>query len=346
MVLNLPNLLSTLRIFLSPIFIWLILSDEPVNIGIAIVLFFIAAITDFFDGWIARRYKDVTEWGAFFDPLADKVLTNSALVAFAMKGWIPLWMVFVIIIRDIAVTLLRLYGESVGQPIRTRRSAKWKTLLQMVFILYTLIIYFFLYPLGIHAPLLQHLFQPETLTTLFGIVTAVTLYTAIEYAVSNRPLFQHLWHHKLLPLWQQHPISKLGLSLLGIGYIPALPGTIASAVSLGVWYWLMPIPVVQQLLGIAVLLLLGIFATHRLRLSHQDPSWVVLDETIGMLIAVLWLPDGFSFLHLLAVFFLFRFFDIWKPPLIQEAEQLPYVGIFADDILAALAAGIIVAIFG
>jgi len=323
MVLNLPNLLSTLRIFLSPIFIWLILSDSPVNIGIAIILFFIAAITDFFDGWIARRYKDVTEWGAFFDPLADKVLTNSALVAFAMKGWIPFWMVFIIIARDIGVTLLRLYGESVGHPIQTRRSAKWKTLLQMLFILYTLILYFLLYPMGVESPVLQQLFHPTTLTFLFAVVTLLTLYTAAEYVVTNRALFRHLWQHQILPSLRNHIIEKIWLSCFGIGYIPVLPGTIASAVTLLLSFFLFPSTLWQQTLIAGTLLLLSLMAAATMGFHTEDPSWVVADEVVGMLTALLFLSPHPSSLSLLSSFLLFRLLDIWKPLPIRAVEKLP-----------------------
>ncbi len=339
MVLNLPNLLSTLRIFLSPIFIWLILSDSPVNIGIAIILFFIAAITDFFDGWIARRYKDVTEWGAFFDPLADKVLTNSALIAFAMKEWIPLWMVFIIIARDIAVTLLRLYGESVGHPIQTRRSAKWKTLLQMLFILYTLILYFLLYPMGLQSPVLRQLFHPTTLTLLFAVVTLLTLYTAAEYVVTNRSLFRHLWQHQILPSLRNHIIEKIWLSCFGIGYIPVLPGTIASVVTLGLWFFF-PVPLWQQVVVAGTVLLLSLIAVATMDLHTEDPSWVVADEVIGMLTALLFLPPHPPLLSLLSSFLLFRILDIWKPLPIKAVEKLPLLGIFADDLLAGMLAGV------
>jgi len=76
----LPNQLTTLRIILTPIFFFLFISDNPLLKQIALIIYFIAAITDWYDGWLARKFNYITNWGKFMDPLADKFLTSAAFV--------------------------------------------------------------------------------------------------------------------------------------------------------------------------------------------------------------------------------------------------------------------------
>jgi CDP-diacylglycerol--glycerol-3-phosphate 3-phosphatidyltransferase len=129
---TLPNQLTTLRILLTPVFVWLILSDAPHLRIWGIVVFIIASLTDLYDGYHARKYGQTTRWGAFMDPLADKILITSAFIYFVHLGLLSLWMVIVIAIRDVMVTLLRLYAEWKEKPVITSKSAKIKTALQNV----------------------------------------------------------------------------------------------------------------------------------------------------------------------------------------------------------------------
>jgi CDP-diacylglycerol--glycerol-3-phosphate 3-phosphatidyltransferase len=143
---NFPNTLSVLRILLSPIFALLFLSRSVTLVQISLVIFIVAALTDWYDGWYARKYGFKTRWGQFLDPLADKILTSSALVCFYIMNivnpnlfgadeLIPVGiLIAVIIIRDIVLTAVRSYKELKGQEFRTSFISKTKTFLQMTYI--------------------------------------------------------------------------------------------------------------------------------------------------------------------------------------------------------------------
>ncbi len=105
-------------------------------------VFLIAAITDYFDGWFARRHKSVSKFGAFFDPLADKFLTGFAFLGFAVLSIIPLWMALIVIFRDVVTTSMRFLPDSKGKSLVTSRSAKYKTFVQMIFIIFVLTLLF------------------------------------------------------------------------------------------------------------------------------------------------------------------------------------------------------------
>ena len=127
-----PNLLTGLRIVLTPVFLALIFSDSGFNKILALLVFTVASLTDFFDGWFARRDKTVTSLGRFMDPLADKLLVSSALISFVLLGMVEAWLVGAMLIRDAVITSLRVYAIRKGRPVVTSRLAKWKTMLQLV----------------------------------------------------------------------------------------------------------------------------------------------------------------------------------------------------------------------
>jgi len=139
---SLPNILSWLRVIIAPIFLVLFFVHSHEAKLVAIVLFFVAAITDYLDGYTARKYDATSEWGAFFDPLADKVLTSAAFVAFGILGIAPIWAVCLIILRDIFATYLRVYSDKRQIEFKTSYMAKFKTFVQMFFISFILWIIF------------------------------------------------------------------------------------------------------------------------------------------------------------------------------------------------------------
>src|SRR5207302_1609941 len=126
--------LTVLRIVLAAVFFVLFAIVEPPMVGWASAVFVIAAATDWWDGHLARAMKATTPLGAFLDPLADKLLTGAALVAFAWQGLVPMWMVIVILARDAYLTVLRTVADSMQLPVKTRYIAKVKTFVQMTFI--------------------------------------------------------------------------------------------------------------------------------------------------------------------------------------------------------------------
>src|SRR5712692_8556805 len=124
---SIPNSLTVFRILLTPVFLILLFSDSSFLKQISLVVYIVAAMTDWYDGWVARRYGYVSRWGKFLDPLADKILFAAALFSFVYLKLVDAWMVWIIIGRDIMITSLRSYAEWVNQPIVTSKTAQAKT---------------------------------------------------------------------------------------------------------------------------------------------------------------------------------------------------------------------------
>lgn len=191
----LPNQLTILRIILTPVFLVLFLMGEPLTIQISYVVFLIAAITDWYDGWLARKFNYITEWGKFMDPLADKILTSTAFVAFVIVGVLPLWMVLLIIIRDFLITLIRIYADYRKVSFTTTRTAQLKTFLQMFFLYYLLLIYTLNTFEVLHFSyknLFDILLDSSGIYIVMFLITLFTVITGITYIFSNRFLIKKL----------------------------------------------------------------------------------------------------------------------------------------------------------
>jgi CDP-diacylglycerol---glycerol-3-phosphate 3-phosphatidyltransferase len=126
-----PNALSLARIALVPVFVWLLLSERAHADELAAAVFALASATDTLDGWLARRRDDVTDFGKFIDPLADKLLVSSALIALVELDRVSAWVAIVIVAREFAVTGLRLVAAST-EVISASWLGKGKTIAQMV----------------------------------------------------------------------------------------------------------------------------------------------------------------------------------------------------------------------
>lgn len=193
---TLPNQLTVLRIILSPVFLFLFLSDDILFNIISVAVYIVAALSDWYDGWLARKFNYITSWGKFWDPLADKILTSAAFIGFAIVNLIPYWMVVFIVGRDILVTLLRVYADKKGFKFSTSVYAKWKTLLQMVFLYYLLIVFvagkipevYLEYGKLISGLLDENLVY---FVTLF--ITLVTLHSGILYVKRNWHIIKKLF---------------------------------------------------------------------------------------------------------------------------------------------------------
>src|SRR5882672_6172266 len=112
---NVPNKLTLSRFVLTMAFLIVIFAEFLQHLTIALALFCIASLTDYFDGKIARRDKLITNFGILMDPLADKILVCSAFIAFVERGFMPAWMVVLIVGRELAITGLRLLAASKQQ---------------------------------------------------------------------------------------------------------------------------------------------------------------------------------------------------------------------------------------
>lgn len=172
---NLPNVLTAFRLVLVPIFVYYltIFSDSVFNQWVAALFYFVAAMTDVLDGYLARKNNQITNWGKIADPIADKALTGSAFIGLSILGVIAWWITIVILAREIAVTILRFYVIRKG-VIPASRGGKAKTLSQNIAIVA------FLLPL----PTILEFFP---VAVLYGAVV-LTLVTGFDYVVKAQKL--------------------------------------------------------------------------------------------------------------------------------------------------------------
>lgn len=129
---NLPNKLTMLRVILVPVFVILLLLGFD---WAALVVFIIASLTDMLDGKIARKYHMITDFGKFMDPLADKLLTCSAMIVLIGLGRIPSWVVVIIIAREFTISGFRLIAADKGIVIAANYWGKFKTVFQMIMVI-------------------------------------------------------------------------------------------------------------------------------------------------------------------------------------------------------------------
>jgi CDP-diacylglycerol--glycerol-3-phosphate 3-phosphatidyltransferase len=185
---NLPNQLSLLRILLTPLFVFLLFLDGFTFKLLSFAVFTVASLTDFYDGHVARKYGNVSVTGQFLDPLADKILISSAFICFNLLGYVPVWMVLVIVIRDFLLTGLRSYAIAQNRPIRTIFLAKAKTFSQIV-----MAYFIFIFHLAVNARLtgpyrvlIQWVEENRLIYSLMFMVTILTALSGVVYLVVNR----------------------------------------------------------------------------------------------------------------------------------------------------------------
>ena len=166
---NVPNFLTTIRLLVVPVLAWLLFQENSTtnfNRTIAGVLFIVAALTDIADGTIARKWNLITNFGKIFDPIADKALIGTALIGLSSMGLLDWWFTWVILAREIFVTLLRFWVIKQG-VIPASRGGKLKTIMQIV------AISFYLLPLPNSVSLLAEI--------LMYVAVILTLATAVDY---------------------------------------------------------------------------------------------------------------------------------------------------------------------
>lgn len=195
----LPNQLTILRIILTPVFLFFFLSEYHVFKLISLGIYIIAALTDWYDGWLARKFNYITNWGKFWDPLADKILTSAAFIGFVILQILPLWMVIIIIVRDFIITSLRAYADYRDFSFPTSNYAKWKTFLQMTFLYYLLFSYvgmntYQIFSVNNNIFIILMDGQFIYFTMLF--ITAITLHSGITYIYQNRLLIKDLFSER------------------------------------------------------------------------------------------------------------------------------------------------------
>jgi len=163
---NLPNTLTLIRIILVPLFMFFLLVKIPYGQFIAAAIFIIAASTDGLDGYIARKRKQITNFGKIMDPLADKLLVSAALISLVELGKISGWIAVIIIGREFAVTGLRTVAAAEGIVISASKLGKYKTVFQIIAIVAILINEFIFTLIGL--PLGHYLLYLAVFFTVFS----------------------------------------------------------------------------------------------------------------------------------------------------------------------------------
>lgn len=171
------NIITLTRIGLIPVFMFCMYMEFPYSNFVALAIFAIASLTDGIDGFVARHFNQITNFGKFIDPLADKLLVMSALLIFVDQGRMSAIPAVIILAREFIVTSLRVVAISQGKVIAAAKSGKIKTVTQIICIILMLSAY---------AP---NLFFGHTLNTIaVWAMTFVTVYSGIDYLWTGRKL--------------------------------------------------------------------------------------------------------------------------------------------------------------
>ena len=170
---NTANKLTLLRVFLIPVFLIVLYWGFPGANWVALAIFIVASLTDFADGYIARHYNQITNFGKFMDPLADKMLTMAAMCWFVQCGAMAAWVLALVLLREFAVSGMRLVAVEQGRVVAAGWSGKIKTASTMVCICLMLVF---------SAPWLNLICQAVILLT--------TLYSGCEYFLQNKDVFK------------------------------------------------------------------------------------------------------------------------------------------------------------
>ena len=188
---NLPNKLTMGRLLLTALFVAVMSVPDKYlldhRVTIATLFFLIASLTDFLDGYIARKLELVSDFGKLMDPLVDKILTSAVFILLSKENVVPAWITITIISREFLVTGLRLLASNQGKVLSADSLGKWKTTSQIVVATYFLIV------LGANEPLLNifaFIHHPIIDQSLITICTTITIVSGWSYLSKNRDLIK------------------------------------------------------------------------------------------------------------------------------------------------------------
>ncbi len=316
---TLPSALSFLRGVLGIIAPLLIFSDNRVIHLAAGILFIFAVITDYWDGYFARRFGSESDFGKILDPLMDKVLILSAMIVFAVFKFYSPWWLVPIFFREITATFFRAGWLLEGKAVGAEKIGKIKFFFQAITI-GAAYLYFLSFQFECLKPVQTG--SRAAMYMLLVISLVLTVISGISFVRKN-------WIH-----CQSENFARFS-SALCVGLIPYAPGTWGSALGV-VLFLLIFWNVWLQGAVLVTLIWFGWWAVSKLDLSREkDPCFVVVDETCGMLISLIGFEPRIS--TLLIGFLLFRLFDIVKPFPLRRLERLPgYWGILCDDLGAGV----------
>jgi phosphatidylglycerophosphatase A len=325
----LPNHLSYFRMVVALVIPALIFSAHPWMHVAAAVTFFFGAISDYFDGWLARRYEMVSDTGKWLDPLADKVLVLTCLWAFSRDNLILYhWFFVAVLVREVIVTFCRTGWTLEGHVFGAEQAGKWKLFFQTLLIGVAFAVLF----LGdgyLSVELTNKLQRigDFVVAGISVIVLVLTWYSGIIFLLNHREFFG------------THFFSKYFLAA-GVGLLPLAPGTWGSMLGV-LLVAAFQFSFYSYLVSFLVIGCAGYYFYERSKGEFtKDPSFFVLDEVCGIFITFMLI--GVPWKTFLPGFLLFRLFDIWKPFPIRKLENMPgFWGIMADDLLAGVYAAIV-----
>ena len=322
-----PNAISVARGLIGLSLPFLILRpNASAHLG-AFILFMLGAVTDYFDGWIARRYKLESALGRWIDPFNDKILILAPLASFAALKFYSIWWVVPIFAREILVTFFRtgwlLEGKSLGAEMMGKMKFGFQTM--TLWIAFASLLLNPSPSFNAVTGLIRHL-----LPMLVGATVVLTLASGGMFLWNQRAHFG------------SEAFNKFVLAV-GVGLLPKAPGTWGSAlgvllVFLTRWNgWLYGVTFFLLVFG-------GALAYRKITDPDPDPDYVVIDEVCGIFVTFMAIPMTWT--TALLGFILFRLCDILKPFPVRSLERIPrYWGILADDLGAGLYAWIILFIF-
>ena len=289
----------------------------------AFILFLVGALTDYWDGWLARQYNLESAFGRWVDPFVDKILILAPLAAFAKLQMFSIWWVVPLFIREIIVTFCRTGWLLEGESIGAEKLGKLKFVFQMVMVLVSFAYFVF-------RPYAAWNFTTNTfrllLPYLLIVTVALTILSGFFFLMNQRAHFF------------SSGFARFTLAV-GVGLLPKAPGTWGSLLGLLLVFltrwniWLYG--------GTCLaLFLIGAWIYPLLKDPDPDPQYVVIDEVCGIFVTFMAIP--LTWTAALLGFVLFRFFDVLKPFPVRLLERIPrYGGIMADDVGAGLYAWLI-----
>ena len=179
---NVPNALTITRIVLTPVVLAAYMLNFPAHFLVATILYFIAGMTDFFDGKIARSKNLITNFGKFADPLADKMLTTAVYLALISNGYCNIWILFIILFREFGISSIRLVAAAQGVVIPANMWGKVKTFSMMVFTGFIFLLLSLQFDFGV----LPASFPLHTLSSVLLWITAiVTAISGVTYIIEG-----------------------------------------------------------------------------------------------------------------------------------------------------------------
>jgi len=184
---NLPNILTLSRLLMSFVFMFLIFREGLFYKAASLGVFLIGAITDYWDGYLARKRGQISKFGQLLDPIADKVLIFAAFLSFVQLRIVPAWMVAVMLTREVLITGVRLLAAGGGTVIPAGRSGKHKTVVQITCVI-LILVYLTAKEFAFWKPGLDS-WCLSALNVFMYWVVIITIFSGIRFAMRNR----HLW---------------------------------------------------------------------------------------------------------------------------------------------------------